>query len=557
MYLMWGSLLLVFGLFNFSLGLYVMYKEIVYVIEVFLGKFMLMEYKIYLMLDYMSLSFCGVVMFISGMVILYSDEYMSGDKGKMKFCYMVLLFVLSMVLMVVGTNMVMILLGWDGLGLVSYVLVMYYQNVSSNNAAMITVLTNRIGDVGVILSIMMMVGFNMWDMLLVKLSGEWVNMLVIFILMGAMTKSAQMPFSAWLPAAMAAPTPVSSLVHSSTLVTAGVYLVIRFSYYFNGGMFSDVLLYISVMTMFMAGLGANYEMDLKKIIALSTLSQLGVMMMVLSLGMSNLAYFHLIMHAMFKAMLFLCAGIIIHSGGDIQDVRMMGMMSTMSPFVSGMIGVGSLSLGGFPFLSGFYSKDMILEYVYMYNVSMFMIIMIILGTMFTMLYSLRLMYYCVWMGIMKGSMVSYEEMGLMNVPVFIMGLLVVFMGSMIFWVMFFKPVFIFLSMKIKVMNLLLVVFSMWLSVLVYVSNFSLYTTNIWKYFFGGMWFLPMISSLITKNIYKNMLYYGKNIEQGWYEDFGSQGMFYMMKYEMKMNVEGGSMSVYLLLFVWLILFMLW
>ena len=182
--------------------------------------------------------------------------------------------------------------------------------------------------------------------------------LTLLVILAALTKRAQIPFSAWLPAAIAAPTPISALVHSSTLVTAGVYLLIRFNELLG---LREVLFYVRVGTMFMSGLGANFEIDLKKIIALSTLRQLGVIIMALSLGLVELAYFHLLIHALFKSLLFLCAGVYIHGYGDKQDIRSLGGILECSPLVSFYFLGCSLALCGFPFLSGFYSKDLILE----------------------------------------------------------------------------------------------------------------------------------------------------------------------------------------------------
>jgi len=190
------------------------------------------------------------------------------------------------------------------------------------------------------------------------LGGDKLFFVLIMVILASITKSAQIPFSAWLPAAMAAPTPVSALVHSSTLVTAGVYLIIRFNYLVGLNLF---IFYLGRLTIFMSGLGANFEIDLKKIIALSTLRQLGVIMIVLSLGYSELAFFHLLTHALFKSLLFLCAGVFIHGARDCQDIRFLGGVMSGMPISSLFFVCCSLSLCGFPFLSGFYSKDLILE----------------------------------------------------------------------------------------------------------------------------------------------------------------------------------------------------
>lgn len=202
-----------------------------------------------------------------------------------------------------------------------------------------------------------------------------------------MTKRAQLPFSAWLPAAIAAPTPVSSLVHSSTLVTAGVYLLIRFRFliYLN-----DFLLFIGLTTIFIAGLSANYECDLKKIIALSTLSQLGLMIIIVGFNFKDLSFFHLMAHAMFKSLLFLCAGVFIHSYGDIQDIRLISGLISSLPSSSFYFSLRSMALCGFPFLSGFFSKDMILEIFFRGRINFFFFFLIFVSTIFTLSYTLRL-----------------------------------------------------------------------------------------------------------------------------------------------------------------------
>lgn len=215
--------------------------------------------------------------------------------------------------------------------------------------------------------------------------------MALCILIAGITKRAQIPFSAWLPAAMAAPTPVSALVHSSTLVTAGVFLFIRFyPSLVNWDFFKPALLFISVLTLLMAGIAANYENDLKKVIALSTLSQLGVIMIRLGLGSLYLALFHLYTHALFKALLFLCAGTIIHGRSNNQDIRYRGLMSAHLPYTVSCINIANLSLCGAPFLRGFYSKDLILEYSLSNPTRALIVVLIFLATGITSAYSFRL-----------------------------------------------------------------------------------------------------------------------------------------------------------------------
>lgn len=200
----------------------------------------------------------------------------------------------------------------------SYCLVIFYQRSNSYNSGIITIISNRIGDVMIIISVLFLLNFGSFDFMSLS---KTEMILGLFIILAGITKSAQIPFSAWLPAAIAAPTPVSSLVHSSTLVTAGVYLIIRFNYLFLNNLNIIFLLKISLITIIISGINAYLETDFKKIIAFSTLSQLSIIIIITSLNISELAFFHLVIHAIFKSMLFLCAGLIIHFINGNQDIR--------------------------------------------------------------------------------------------------------------------------------------------------------------------------------------------------------------------------------------------
>ena len=316
--------------------------------------------------DWIRLLFISFVLMISGLVIFYSKEYIAEDKFIDRFILLILMFVISIILLILRPNLISILLGWDGLGLISYCLVIYFQNNKSYNAGILTALSNRIGDVALLIAIAWILNFGGWNYLfyvefikfniLIKIVGR-------FIILAAITKSAQIPFSSWLPAAIAAPTPVSALVHSSTLVTAGVYLLIRFNYLLFNNLLGQFLLLIAGLTIFISGLGANFEFDLKKIIALSTLSQLGLIIIILSMGFYKLAFFHLLTHAIFKALLFICAGSIIHNILNSQDIRSIGGLCLNIPVTRSFFNIANLALCGIPFLAGFYSKDIILEIV--------------------------------------------------------------------------------------------------------------------------------------------------------------------------------------------------
>lgn len=270
-------------------------------------------------------------------------------------------------------------------------------------------MTNRLGDIGLILSIIISLRGSTPMYYDYGLRGRRINLLFVFLLLAAITKRAQLPFSAWLPAAIAAPTPISALVHSSTLVTAGVYLIIRFrSILEKNSPIREGLFTISVLTMFFSGLRACFEFDLKKIIAFSTLSQLGVMIMVLSLGYADLAFFHLLVHALFKALLFLSAGAVIHRSFNNQDIRRYVNLDEKSVFLTGVIRICSLSLIGFPFIRGFYSKDLILEQLYSLNLNSVLLLMLIVSTFLTASYSFRLFYYVFMKRGFGGSLLQKE-----------------------------------------------------------------------------------------------------------------------------------------------------
>nr|YP_009116478.1 NADH dehydrogenase subunit 5 [Cherax bicarinatus]AJD80506.1 NADH dehydrogenase subunit 5 [Cherax bicarinatus] len=485
-----------------------------------------------LIYDWVSFLFLGVVLFISSMVMYYSGDYMSGDKSYSRFMYLVFGFVLSMGALIVSPNLISILLGWDGLGLISYVLVIYYQNEKSANAGMLTVLSNRIGDVGILLSISLLFALGGWNFIFYEsyLSGDFL-LLKVFVCTAAMTKSAQIPFSAWLPAAMAAPTPVSALVHSSTLVTAGVYILIRFSGALEGSCVQSVLLVVSCLTMFMAGLGANFEFDLKKIIALSTLSQLGVMMSILSLGFADLAFFHLLTHALFKALLFMCAGMVIHGVKEYQDIRNMGSLVMCMPLTSVCMNLANLALCGMPFLAGFYSKDLILEVAFMSEINTFSFFLYVLSTGLTVCYTFRLIYYSMsCFSNMSSMMFVSESHSMMLGGMMMLSIGAVVGGCVLAWVVFPEPYMICLSSVLKILALLVSGVG---ALLGYASNMissstSLKSIGFYSYvvFMGSMWFMPILSTFsMSRWSLKSGESFFKVGDKGWSEYFGGEGGF--------------------------------
>nr|BBB16278.1 NADH dehydrogenase subunit 5 [Pagurus minutus] len=509
--------------------------------------------------DWMSLMFLSFVLLISSMVIFYSGDYMSGDYNMNRFIYLVLAFVFSMAMLIISPNLISILLGWDGLGLVSYALVIYYQNEKSANAGMLTVLSNRVGDVAILLSIGLMFKLGGWNFIFYTfyLTDCDSLMLKLLVMTAAMTKSAQIPFSAWLPAAMAAPTPVSALVHSSTLVTAGVYLMIRFSPSLLGSSVSTMLLLISCLTMFMSGLGANFEYDLKKIIALSTLSQLGVMLSVLSLGFSMLAFFHLLTHALFKALLFMCAGVIIHNVKEFQDIRYMGSLCSKMPLTSMCMNLANLALCGTPFLAGFYSKDLILEMAFMSWINIICFVLYVVSTSLTVCYTFRLIYYSLTGTFNLSSYSSVSDSSvIMTSPMIVLSFGAVLGGASLSWIIFPESYMICMSFSMKMLTLTISVIGGALGYLMnlMIIDYKLKSLSVYALvvFMGSMWFMPFMSTL---NISKNSLMSGSNFyklcDKGWSETLGGQGLFNtFMKFSLSMQVlQDNGIKVFMKMFL--------
>nr|YP_010373217.1 NADH dehydrogenase subunit 5 [Dicerca corrugata]UPI13491.1 NADH dehydrogenase subunit 5 [Dicerca corrugata] len=516
-----------------------------------------------ILFDWMSLLFMSFVLFISSMVIFYSEEYMSGDLNINRFIILVSMFVLSMMLLIISPNLISILLGWDGLGLVSYCLVIYYQNVKSYNAGMLTALSNRIGDVALLMSIAWMLNYGSWNYIYYldfMKSDLCMQVISVLVVLAALTKSAQIPFSSWLPAAMAAPTPVSSLVHSSTLVTAGVYLLIRFNFVL-GDQVLMVLLFISSMTMFMAGLGANYEFDLKKIIALSTLSQLGLMMSILALGDYHLAYFHLLTHALFKALLFMCAGCMIHNLSDCQDIRFMGGLVIQMPLTCSMFTIANLALCGLPFLAGFYSKDLILEVLSMGYLNIYIYLIFFISTGLTVCYTFRLLYYTVFGSFNFSPTHSLNDEGYIMLKGMV-GLIfaVIFGGSFLNWLMFPVPYFICLPLFLKLMTLFVIILGAWLGLELakFSLNYSLSSLNSLKssLFFSSMWNMVFISTFGI-NYYPLLLgqLNCKYIDQGWSEYLGGQNLYNRLSVASSLSrfLMGNNLKIFLsLVVIWVV-----
>lgn len=353
-----------------------------------------------------------VVNSISALVHVYSNGYMQDDPHKTRFFAYLSLFTFAMLMLVTANNLIQLFFGWEGVGLASYLLIgFWYKKPTANAAAMKAFIVNRVGDFGLILgiaTIFLTVGSVEFDTIFAQgpalalgtfnFLGYTVPLLetiCMLLFMGAMGKSAQFMLHTWLPDAMEGPTPVSALIHAATMVTAGVFLVVRFSPLFEFAEFaSTFVVIIGATTAFFASTVALVQNDIKRVVAYSTCSQLGYMFVAAGVGAYEAAMFHLFTHAFFKALLFLSSGSVIHAMHHEQDMRKMGGLYKMIPLTYFMMLIGTLALTGFPFTSGYFSKDAIIEAAFAAGNSahMYAFVLLVIAALFTSFYSWRLIF---------------------------------------------------------------------------------------------------------------------------------------------------------------------
>ena len=337
---------------------------------------------------------------ISFFVHLFSTSYMDGDPHLPRFMSYLSLFTFFMIILVTSNNLVQLFIGWEGVGLCSYLLIgFWYTRIQANKAAIKAMIMNKVGDIGLLLAMVLLwmeVGSLDYNTIFsysffISQDSKWLDLISILLLIGVIGKSAQIGLHTWLPDAMEGPTPVSALIHAATMVTAGVFLIIRMSPFFEQTptILILIVLFGSITAFFTSTIGLTQN-DLKKVIAYSTCSQLGYMVMICGFSQYNTGLFHLINHGFFKALLFLSAGSIIHALNDEQDFRKMGGMNNITPLTYSCIVIGSLSLMGLPFLTGFYSKDLIIELIYGEHYLRFALWLGVISAFLTAFYSFRL-----------------------------------------------------------------------------------------------------------------------------------------------------------------------
>ena len=548
-------------------------------------------------IDALSSVMLVVVTLISAIVHVYSIGYMSQDPHKPRFMAYLSLFTFSMLTLVTSDNFLQLFFGWEGVGLCSYFLIgFWFKKESANAAAIKAFIVNRIGDFGFALGIFLIfylfgtVNYNEVFQLVpnilnkeitfLGLNVNSINLICVLLFIGAMGKSAQLFLHTWLPDAMEGPTPVSALIHAATMVTAGVFLVVRCSPIYEFSQFAlNLITIIGMSTALFAATVALVQNDIKKIIAYSTCSQLGYMFFAAGVGAYNVAMFHLFTHAFFKALLFLGSGSIIHSFKDEQDIREMGGVWKKLPYTWILMIIGTLALTGFPFLSGFYSKDAIIEFAYLRdNTPGYFAVGIGIFTAFlTSIYSWRLLLKT-FHGTYNNKKINYESIHessmVMIIPLIILAIGSIFAGiifkevfignesveilwrnSIFFlnplsldhppnWVIFLTPILVIISIPIS--YYLFILNKNILNELVK-GNKPIYD------FLKNKWYFDELYELIfVKTSKKIGLYFWKNIDIKFIDKYGPDGLSNLIKNFSLRAVKFQSGYIYQYAFIMLI-----
>ena len=391
--------------------------------------------------DSLTVSMLLPVLIVSSLVHIYSISYMSHDPHNQRFFSYLSLFTFMMIILVTGNNYLLMFVGWEGVGVCSYLLVnFWFTRIAANQSSISAFLTNRVGDCFLTIGIFAIlwsfgnIEYNLVFSLVPYYNENIITIIGICLLIGATAKSSQIGLHIWLPQAMEGPTPVSALIHAATMVTAGVYLLMRSSPLIEYS--STVLvicLWLGAITTIFSSLIGLFQQDIKKVIAYSTMSQLGMMVIGIGLSCYNVALFHLINHAFYKALLFLGAGAVIHSVSDNQDFRKYGGLIAFLPLTYSVMLIASLSLLAIPFMTGFYSKDFILESSYgqFYLSSTIIYFIATIGAMFTTLYSAKVLY-LTFLTNPNGPLINYKQIHegdlFLNVPLIILAIFSIFFG---------------------------------------------------------------------------------------------------------------------------------